>query len=98
MSLDSNAQRDRDGKPLPHFTPYPTLGSAGVDVFSQDLRNCDGVEVHAYCFPPFSLIDALLCFLQSQKAVVTVVVPDQSPRPPWWPIIVASIVAYETWL
>ena len=65
MSLDSNAQCDRDGKPLPHFAPYPTPASAGVDVFSQGLRNCDGLETNAYCFPPFSFIQALLCFLQS---------------------------------
>ena len=48
MSLDSNVQCDRDGKPLAHFTPYPTPASAGVDVFSQDLRNCDGLETNAY--------------------------------------------------
>ena len=89
MSLDSNVQRDRVGRPLPHFTPYPTLGSAGVDVFSHDLQNCDRMKINAYCFPPFALIHALLCFLQSQKAIVTVVVPGQFPRPSWWPTIVA---------
>ena len=26
MSLDSNCQRDRNGNPLPHFTPWPTPG------------------------------------------------------------------------
>ena len=87
MSLDSNVQRDRVGRPLPHFTPYPIPGSAGVDVFSQDLQNCDGLEINAYCFPPFALIHALLCFLQ--KAIMTVVVPGQFPRPSWWPTIVA---------
>ena len=89
MSFDSNVQRDRVVSPLLHFTPYPTRGSAGVDVFSQDLQNCDGMKINAYCFPPFALIHALLCFLQSQKAIVTVVVPDQFPRPSWWPNIVA---------
>ena len=31
MALDSNAQCDRQGSPLPHFTPYPTPRSAGVN-------------------------------------------------------------------
>ena len=48
MSLDSNAQRGRDGKP--HFTFYPTPGSAAIDVLIQDLQNCDGMEINAYCF------------------------------------------------
>ena len=80
--LDSNVQLDRVGRLLPHFTPYPTPGSAGVDVFSQpDLPNCDGIKINAHCFPLFALIHALLCFLQSQKAIATVVVPGQFPRP-----------------
>ena len=37
MSLDSNVQRDWQGNPLKHFTPYPTPGSSGVNVFNQDL-------------------------------------------------------------
>ena len=50
MALDSNAQCDRQGSPLPHFTPYPTPRSAGVNVFNQDLTNCDGVTVNPYVF------------------------------------------------
>ena len=52
MALDSNAQCDRQGSPLPHFTPYPTPGSAGVNVFNQDLTGCDGVTVNPYASPP----------------------------------------------
>lgn len=33
----SNVQRDWRGNPLKHFTPYPTTGSSGVNVFNQDL-------------------------------------------------------------
>ena len=36
MALDSNAQSDGDGAILPHFTPYPTPLSSGVDFFGQD--------------------------------------------------------------
>ena len=87
MSLDSNVHRF--GEPLPHFTPYPTPGSVGVDVFSQNLQHCDGKEVNAYVFPPFGLIHPLLGYLQSQRAIVTMVVPGKSPRPPWWPTTVS---------
>lgn len=59
MSLDSNVQRDWRGNPLKHFTPYPTPGSSGVNVFNQDLSVCDGNRVNAYVFPPFSLIGPL---------------------------------------
>ena len=35
MALDSNAQCDRQGSLLPHFTPYPTPKLAGVNVFKE---------------------------------------------------------------
>ncbi|KAK3710527.1 hypothetical protein QZH41_009353, partial [Actinostola sp. cb2023] len=95
MSLDSNAMRDKKGEVLPHFTPFPTPKSAGVNVFNQDLSVCDGVEVNAYVFPPFSLILPLLRFLLDQKAVVTVVVPRLSPLPIWWPVLKASYYVSE---
>ncbi|KAK3701457.1 hypothetical protein QZH41_004064 [Actinostola sp. cb2023] len=94
MSLDSNAMRDKKGEVLPHFSPFPTPKSAGVNVFNQDLSVCDGVEVNAYVFPPFSLILPLLRFLLDQKAVVTVVVPRLSPLPIWWPVLKGSLIPY----
>ena len=87
MALDSNARCDRQGSPLPHFTPYPTPRSAGVNVLNQDLTNCDGVTVNPYLFPPFSMIPSLLSLLSSQKAVATMVVPCLSPLPSWWPMV-----------
>ena len=89
MSIDSDVQCDQDGKPLPHFTPYPTPASLGEDVFSQDLHNCDGLETNVYCFPPFTFMKALLSFLQSQKAIATAMVLGLSPRLSWWLTIVA---------
>ena len=56
MALDSNVRRDKQGTPLRHFTPYPMPGSAGVNVVNQDLSTCDGVNINAYVFPPFSMI------------------------------------------
>lgn len=38
MSLDSNVMKNKDGFSLPHFTPFPSPHSNGVNVFSQDLR------------------------------------------------------------
>ena len=89
MSLVSNVQRDWQGNPLKHFTPYPTPGSSGVNVFNQDLSGCDGNRVNAYVFPPFSLIGPLLRLFASANAVVTVVVPLMSPLPGWWSLLKA---------
>ncbi|KAJ7331140.1 hypothetical protein OS493_020842 [Desmophyllum pertusum] len=79
MALDSNAMRDADGSPLPHFTPFPTPGSSGVNVFCQDLSRFDGISENAYVFPPFALIAPLLRFVQEQRAVITIIVPMLSP-------------------
>ena len=87
MSLDSNVQCDGKGNPLRHFTPYPTPGSSGVNVFNQDLSVCDGNHVNAYVFPPFSLIGPLLRLFASANAAVTIVVPKLSPLPGWWPLL-----------
>ena len=75
MAYDSNVQHDLKGAPLPHFTPFLTPCSAGVNLLHQDLSICDGITVNAYVFPAFSLIGPLLRFLRSQRATVT------------WPII-----------
>jgi len=38
-ALDSDVMTDRDGSPLPQFTPHPSPQSCGVNVFAQDLSN-----------------------------------------------------------
>ena len=50
MALDSNAMPNRSGQPLPHFTPYPTPESKGVDMFSQSI----GSEEVCYVSPPIA--------------------------------------------
>ena len=87
MSLDSNAQRNKQGNLLRHFTPCPTPKSSGVNVFNQDLSVCDGNRVNAYVFLPFSLVGPLLRFIASENAVVIMVVPKMSPLPGWWPLL-----------
>ena len=42
MALDSNVMLARNGTPPPHFSPHPSPQSAGVNLFSQNMR-----------FPPF---------------------------------------------
>ena len=37
MSLDSNCRKDAYGNPLPHYTPWPTPRSAGINVFANPL-------------------------------------------------------------
>jgi len=81
MSLDSNAQHDKQGNPLRHFTPYHTPKSSGVNVFNQDLSVCDGNRVNAYVFLSFSLVGPLSHFIASENAVVTMVDRNVSLAP-----------------
>ena len=85
MALDSNAQKDRSGTPLPHFTPWPTVNSSGINVFSQ----CISSDHNVYVFPPLALVGPLLRFLASLDIPqVTFVVLDVQPRRFWWSILV----------
>ena len=51
MALDSNAMTDQDGALLPHFTPYPSPQSCGVNIFAQDLSSGAPFLKHPYVFP-----------------------------------------------
>jgi len=90
MSLDSNVQRGADDQPLPHFTPWPTKNSSGVNVFAQSLNLQDNV----YVFPPLILVGPVLRFLASYNCPVTIVVQDVQPRRFWWPLV--SNRAYDS--
>lgn len=85
MSLDSNCMISQvNGKPLRHFTPYPTPLSAGVNVFSQDIT----LEKNPYVFPPFRLILPLIVYLKNQGVeACTMVIPKLLPIPVWWPLV-----------
>jgi hypothetical protein len=88
MAVDSNVMRYKDGNPMRHFTPHPTRLSAGINVFSQDLS----VERNPYVFPPFGLIFPLLKFFKDCKiGNVTMIIPDISPRPVWWPLFCSHV-------
>ncbi|KAK3735069.1 hypothetical protein QZH41_010773 [Actinostola sp. cb2023] len=78
MALDSNTQDGKDGKPLPHFTPYPMPGSSGVDIFAQDLSSpeSDPLLRNLYVFPPIILIGPVIRLLQENNCSSTIVIPD----------------------
>ena len=71
MALDSNAPMGRNGIPLPHFTPFRSPCSAGVNLFCQDLRSVSQMS-NPYVFPPFGLIGPK--FLYGFKIPFTVII------------------------
>ena len=90
MSLDSNCQKDRHGAPLPHFTPWSTPESSGVNAFSKPLPPGQNV----YVFPPFMLVGPLIRYIIDQgfEDAFTLVAPDLQPRRFWWALLQAFAV------
>lgn len=90
MSLDSNCQRNSNGTPLPHYTPWSTPGSAGVNVFSNPLPSGHNI----YVFPPFVLIGPFLRYVIDQEfhGAFSLIAPDIRPRPFWWATVQAFAV------
>ena len=87
MALDSNAMRDTTGHILPHFTPWFSPHSAGVNFFSQDLSLYASLMQRPYVFPPISLTGPVLSFLAGSAQACTVIVFDIYPRKYWWPLL-----------
>lgn len=84
MACDSNVMEDTQGQPLRHFTRYPSPGSAGVNMFAQDIHS----EENPYVFPPFALIFPVLKFLKEQGVrVCTLIAPKFQPTPIWEPLL-----------
>ena len=88
MALDSNAAIGRSGSLLPHFTPFPSPDSRGVNLFSQNLLETEDMS-NPYVFPPFGLVGPVLKFLYSFQIPFTIVVPELCPYPYWWPELMA---------
>lgn len=89
MAIDSNVMKSSGGTALPHFTPYPTPYSSGVNLFAQDLS----VVVNAYVYPPFALIHPVLLFLKEQKVgLCTCVLPLIKIVPVWWPLVQKHVI------
>ena len=92
MALDSNSMTDAHGYSLPHFTPIPSPGSSGVNLFSQDLASLGAFMARPYVFPLMALTGPVLKFLQSFKQSCTVVVLDVFPKKYWWPLLMNKAV------
>ena len=88
MALDSNAVIGLDGSPLPHFTPFSSPRSRGVNLFSHDLRAMSNIS-NPYVFPPFGLVGPVLRFLYGFQIPFTVIVPEICPHLFWWPELMA---------
>ncbi|CAC5355582.1 unnamed protein product [Mytilus coruscus] len=81
-----NTMLDEDGKSLPHFTPFPTPLSSGVDAFAQTYK--EG-EIY-YAFPPFCMIPTVVNFILQERLSCTLVFPDFKPVQPWFPVVLAQ--------
>ena len=82
MASSDNAQHTVDpitSRPrrLPFFSRYHCEGSAGVDVFQQNVANTPGVGTPAfgYCFPPPLMVGHLIQHLAECHAHAVVVIP-----------------------
>ena len=92
MALDSNVRLDKNGKALPHYSPWPLPQSSGVNVFAQFLKSSENY----YCFPPSCLTGSVLAFFLnecSRPLQVTLLAQNSSPPAPWWPKLVANVSA-----
>ena len=85
MALDSNVMKDSSGKPLRHFSPWPTPLSEATNVFAQTWGHKD----KAYAFPPKIMVPHLLRYAIRESLPLTLLVFKESPCPLWWPILVA---------
>ena len=81
----SNCRRDRSGLMFPHYSPWPTPASEGVNAFAQPIP----LEHNIYAFPPFFLLGPLLRYFLDQgfHGALTLVVPDLRPRRFGWALL-----------
>ena len=88
MAIPSNVMRSSSGAMLPFFSPHPTPGCSGVNLFSQspDIHPSH-LFSYPYVFPPICLIPNVLRFMSSFAISFTVVVPDVLPRRFWWALL-----------
>ena len=86
MALPSNVQHASSGHPLPFFSPVPSPGASGVNVFSQ-LPHHHSFFHNPYAFLPIILLPKLLHFLSCHGITCTLVVPDVHPRKFRWPLL-----------
>ena len=74
MALDSNVMCDLERNDLPHFSPYPSPASCGVNLFTQDVNKDAAFFNLPYLFPPLPLVGPVLCFLSIPRRSCTLVI------------------------
>lgn len=83
MALDSNAQQERNGFTLPHFTSCASPQSKGINLFAQDLTETEQDHSNMYAHPPFCSIGPGLRFVSQYRRPFTIVVPGGHPMQFW---------------
>ena len=80
------------GEALPFFSQYDCAGSAGTDVFAQDVSIVPGTRVPAFgfCFPPPIMAGHLVQHLAECKAHAVVLLPDVKAY--WFPLLQLATV------
>jgi hypothetical protein len=94
LSLAANAQLGFDGRAIPFFSRYACPGSAGVNVFAQDIPS----EFVTYANPPFVLIGPLLSYLRAQRAYTAMVIPQWDTGRTgqyWWPLVLEASTSWH---
>jgi hypothetical protein len=94
LSSAANAQLGFDGRLVPFFSRYACPGSAGVNVFNQDIPS-DSVT---YANAPFILIGSLLHHLRAQRSYTVMIIPQWDigrTAQYWWPLVVEAGVAWR---
>jgi hypothetical protein len=82
MAAQPNAKVTR------YFSWHPDPASAGVDVFSQDIR----LETNPYIFPPDPMIRRVLEQISQQQAGPLTIVTHLWPSQPWFPLLSSMLV------
>eukprot|EP00732_Lithocolla_globosa_P005927 Lithocolla_globosa_v1_NODE_6495_length_1078_cov_3.364614.p1 type:complete len:196 gc:universal NODE_6495_length_1078_cov_3.364614:617-30(-) len=68
------------------FSRFAVPGTAGVNVFCQDLvRNH---KENSYCFPPPVMVGAYIEYAMSQKIACTTLIVIREKYELWWPICI----------
>jgi hypothetical protein len=81
MATPSNVMSSYSGSPLPFFSPYPSVGCLGVNIFSQLPRQYSPALFANPCvFHP-------ICLIPHVVQAFTIVVPDIQPGRSWCPVI-----------
>jgi hypothetical protein len=89
MARDEHAMV-QGGKALKHYTPQSSQGSAGVNIFAQDIT----MENNPYVFPPEHLIFPVLKLLEEQKVGhCTIILEEPEVVPQWGPYLGKRVVS-----